>query len=120
MDDNHQVDSVKTLLLVTNDRMGHGDDVLGEKLMTNYINNLKEMGSDLWRIVLLNSGVRLSVEGSEALPALRDLEKDGLNILVCTTCLNHFDLLEQKQVGSVTNMPDIVNAMQFADKVITL
>jgi hypothetical protein len=40
--------------------------------------------------------------------------------MVCGTCLNHFQLLEQKQVGETTNMLDIVTAMQLADKVITL
>jgi len=111
---------MNTLVMITSSRMGHGDDELGEKLMVNYIKNLKEMGSDLWRIVLLNGGVRLSINGSEALSALQELAKEGLHILVCTTCLNHFGLLEQKQVGKATNMPDIVNAMQVADKVITV
>ena len=39
---------------------------------------------------------------------------------MCGTCLNHFKLLEAKQVGETTNMLDIVTAMQLADKVITL
>ena len=47
-------------------------------------------------------------------------EKDGLTILVCGTCLSHFDLLEAKKVGETTNMLDIVTAMQLADKVINI
>ena len=109
-----------TLVLITNDHMGHGDDTLGFKLMGNFIKNLKEMGSELWRIVLLNNGVKLTTEESKTLTALKELESDGLVIMVCSTCLNHFGLLDKKQVGITTNMPDIVNAMQFADKVITL
>jgi hypothetical protein len=60
------------------------------------------------------------VEGSEYLPALQAIEKEGTNILVCGTCLNHFELLEKKQVGETTNMLDIVTAMQLADKVISI
>ena len=51
---------------------------------------------------------------------LQGYEKEGLKILVCGTCLDHFKLLEKKQVGDTTNMLDIVTAMQLADKVITL
>jgi TusA-related sulfurtransferase len=48
------------------------------------------------------------------------LESRGVKILVCGTCLNHFNLLERKQVGETTNMLDIVTAMQLADKVINI
>ncbi|HHO47147.1 MAG TPA: sulfurtransferase-like selenium metabolism protein YedF, partial [Desulfobacteraceae bacterium] len=51
---------------------------------------------------------------------LKDYEKAGLKILVCGTCLTHFDLLERKQVGETTNMLDIVTAMDLADKVISI
>ncbi len=109
-----------TLILVTNDKMGHGDDELGSKLMVNFLKNLNEMGTDLWRLIFLNNGVKLATDEADALSVLQRLEADGLHILVCTTCLQHFNLEDKKRVGSATNMPDIVNAMQFADKVITI
>jgi len=62
----------------------------------------------------------LTTEGSEALPALKDLTQTGVPILVCGTCINHFNLLDKKQVGEITNMLDIVTAMQVADKVIAI
>jgi selenium metabolism protein YedF len=110
----------KIMVLLGNNLMGKGDNELGEKLMVNFIATLKEMGPSLWRLVLLNGGVKLAVEGSEVLPTLKDLQKDGFHILVCGTCLNHFGLLEQKQVGETTNMLDIVTSMQLADRVISL
>jgi len=51
---------------------------------------------------------------------LKELEDSGVHILVCGTCLDHFNLLSRKQVGETTNMLDIVTAMQLADKVINL
>jgi hypothetical protein len=51
---------------------------------------------------------------------LKEYEKSGLKILVCGTCLNHFNLLDRKQVGETTNMLDIVTAMQLADKVVSV
>ncbi len=110
----------KILVLMGCDTLGHGDDFLGSRLMVNFIATLKEMGPELWCVVLLNNGVKLAVAGSEVLPGLRDLEAAGVRLLVCGTCLNHFQLLEAKQVGETTNMLDIVTALQLADKVITL
>ncbi len=107
-------------VLVGADHMGRGDDLLGNKLLFNFINTLKEMGTELWRLIFLNAGVKLAVEGSDCLPALRELHDEGVCILVCGTCLNHFGLLEKKQVGETTNMLDIVTALQLADKVISI
>ena len=107
-------------VLVGTDCMGRGDDVLGQKLLGNFIGTLKELGKELWRLILLNGGVKLSIEGSDGLGTLQDLERDGVQILVCGTCLNHFGLLEKKRVGETTNMLDIVTALQLADKVISI
>jgi selenium metabolism protein YedF len=110
----------KIAVLVGTDHMGRGDDLLGSRLLFNFISTLKEMGTELWRLIFLNGGVKLATEGSECLPALRELEGEGIQILVCGTCLIHFGLLEKKQVGETTNMLDIVTALQLADKVISL
>jgi len=111
---------MKIMVMIATDRLGYGDDVLGLKLMVNFIRTLKEMGPDLWRLVFVNNGVKLTVQDSEVLPELKQLQDSGLQILVCGTCLTHFDLLEHKQVGETTNMLDIVTAMQLADKVINI
>lgn len=113
-------DPKKILILAATDCMGSGDDELGRKLMVNFIKTLKEMGNDLWRLVFVNNGVKLTVAGSAVLDILQAYEKDGLQILVCGTCLDHFKLLDKKQVGHTTNMLDIVTAMQLSDNVITV
>jgi selenium metabolism protein YedF len=108
----------KILVMVSSDCMGRGDDELGAKLMLNFLKTLKEMGNDLWRLIFVNNGVKLTVEHAEALPILSELEQGGVRILVCGTCLSHFNLLDKKRVGETTNMLDIVTAMQMADKAI--
>jgi selenium metabolism protein YedF len=115
-----ETDINKIMVMVATDRVGYGDDELGSKLMISFIKTLKEMGPELWRLIFVNNGVKLTIEGSEVLPVLKEYEKEGLQILVCGTCLDHFDLLDQKQVGETTNMLDIVTAMQLADKVINI
>lgn len=109
----------KILLMLTTDSLGQGDEALGRMIVRNFIRNAKEMGGDLWRLVLLNGGVKLAVEGSEALPYLQELAREGLGILVCGPCLKTFNLFEKRQVGEITNMLDIITSMQMADKVIT-
>ena len=69
---------------------------------------------------LANNGVKLTIDGSPVLSDLKDLEVQEIHILVCGTCLTHFNLLDKKQVGETTNMLDIITAMQLADKVINL
>ncbi|MFH1019025.1 MAG: sulfurtransferase-like selenium metabolism protein YedF [Pseudomonadota bacterium] len=110
----------KILVMLTTDRMGHGDDSLGAGLMLNFLKTLKEMGPELWRLVMVNSGVKLAVEGAETLAVLQEHAANGVSILVCGTCLNHFNLLDKKQVGETTNMLDIVTSLQVADQVINL
>lgn len=115
-----KTDLKKIMVTITSNRMGHGDDELGEKLMVSFLKTLKEMGPELWRLIFVNNGVKLTVEGAEILPVLQEVEKNGIKILVCGTCLNHFNLLDKKLVGETTNMLDIVTAMQLADKVISI
>ena len=110
----------KIMVMVATDRIGYGDDSLGKKLMVSFLKTLKEMGDELWRLVLVNNGVKLTIESSEVLADLKDLEGQGIHILVCGTCLTHFNLLDKKLVGETTNMLDIVTAMQLADKVINM
>jgi selenium metabolism protein YedF len=113
-------DSKKIMVMCASDRLGFGDDALGLKLMVNFLRTLKEMGDELWRLVFVNNGVKLTIDSSDVLDDLKSYESKGLKILVCGTCLDHFHLLENKRVGETTNMLDIVTAMQLADKVISI
>ena len=108
----------RTLVLITTETIGRGDDTLGGKLMGNFLATLPELGPRLWRIVLINGGVKLASCPGPALDALKKLEADGVSVLVCGTCLAHFGLLEAKQVGDTSNMLDIVTSLDLAGKVI--
>ena len=110
----------KIAVMITTDVIGHGDDELGSKLMASFIKTLSEMGDDLWRLIFINGGVKLTIDGAGTLEDLKALEEEGIHILVCGTCLTHFNLLDKKMVGETTNMLDIVTALQLADKVINV
>ncbi len=108
----------KTAVLITTETLGRGDDTLGAGLMNNFLATLPEIGNELWRVILLNGGVKHACREGKALDALKKLADDGVTIMVCGTCLNHYGLMEAKQVGDTTNMLDIVTALGEADKVI--
>lgn len=111
-------EDMRTLVMIISPVFGSGDDALGSKLMKNFLTTLPEMGPALWRIVLLNGGVTLAAAGSPVLAELQSLERSGVDVLVCGTCLEHFGLLDQKAVGETTNMLDVVTSMQVAYKIV--
>ncbi len=113
-------ETAKILVFIAADKIGKGDDELGAKLMLAYLSTLKEMGPALWRIVLVNAGVKLSIAGAESLEPLKELAEAGVSILVCGTCLTHYELMDKKEVGETTNMLDIVTSLQLADKVVSI
>lgn len=108
----------KVTVFITADSIGTGSDELGGKLMLNFLATLPELGAGLWRIVLVNGGVRLACQGHHGLEKLAALEATGVSILVCGTCLGFFGLTEQKRVGETTNMLDVVTSLGLAGKVI--
>ena len=108
----------KTAVLITTEVLGSGDDELGEKLMGNFLATLADLGDSLWRVILLNGGVKLAATPGKALDSLKALESAGVSVLVCGTCLSFYGLLESKQVGETTNMLDVVSSLGLADKVI--
>lgn len=112
--------SSKTVVFITADTIGRGDATLGAKLMVNFCATLPELGEDLWRVILVNGGVKLSVADSPVLESLQTLAKDGVSILVCGTCLDFFGILQQKVIGETTNMLDVVTSLALADKVIQI
>ncbi len=110
----------KIMVMITSTCMGSGDDELGFKLMRSFLATLNELGDELWRLIFVNSGVYLTIEGSETYHMLEKLEQGGVHILVCGTCLDHFKLIKRHKIGETTNMLDIVTAMQLADKIIKI
>ncbi|MDY0131506.1 MAG: sulfurtransferase-like selenium metabolism protein YedF [Desulforegulaceae bacterium] len=111
--------NIKTLIMISKDELGSGDSILGKSLMKNFIATLNEY-QGLWMLVFVNGGVKLTINDSLVLSDLKNLEKSGIKILVCGTCLGHYNLLESKEIGETTNMLDIVTSLNLADKVISI
>ena len=51
---------------------------------------------------------------------LKTLEDKGSQISTCGTCLDFYNIKDQLAIGEITNMYAIVEAMDQADKVVTI
>lgn len=107
-----------TVVVLCSNKMGEGDEALGKILIKGYIYALTQLDELPKTILMYNSGIFLACEGSESLEDLKVLEKNGVEILACGTCLNHYQMQPKLAVGSVTNMYEIAQKMAGAAKVI--
>ncbi|MCX7609909.1 MAG: DsrE family protein [Anaerolineales bacterium] len=100
--------------------MGNADRTLQHKLLDTYLRLLQENRTLPSAICFYTEGVKLVVEGSPLLERLAQLENEGVRLIICSTCLNYFDLTDQVRVGTIGGMSDIIEAQMRAEKVITL
>ena len=105
--------------VIASDCMGRGSDELGWALLQTYIATIKDVSPLPSRILFYNGGVKLVATAGKALEALQSLEKNGVKILSCGTCLDFFKLAKNLQVGTTTNMYEIMDSMANADRVVS-
>lgn len=106
------------VVVIASDKMGNGDDVLGAILMKGFIFALTQQDELPKTILLYNGGAKLTCEGSASLEDFYSLEAQGVEILTCGTCLNHYGIADTLKVGSVTNMYVIAEKMMQAGLVV--
>lgn len=109
-----------TLIQITQDSMGNGDQELGQLLIANYLKLINEESKLPRFIALYNSGVKLICKGSPVIEQFKVLEQAGVKLIACKTCLNHFNILETVEVGIPGTMIDIIELQKKAEKVINL
>ncbi len=110
----------ETVLLITRNGMGDAEPPLQQKLIITYFKLLDENNILPAVICFYANGVRLVVEGSPVIDTLKSLEAKGVLLVLCSTCLNYYNLTGQVQTGIVGGMTDILEAQRRASKVITL
>lgn len=106
------------VVVVTSDKMGDGDDDLGHLLMSNFIKALKDLDKLPQKILFYNKGVTIVTKDSPLIDHLKDLEKMGVELLLCATCVNHYSLSDQIGAGIMSNMYAIAEAMASAGNIV--
>jgi selenium metabolism protein YedF len=107
------------IYVISSDSMGSGSEELGWALLQTYVTTIEQVAPLPSHIILYNGGVKLAATASKGLEALQKLEKKGVVVWCCGTCLEFFHLEKKRQVGSITNMYDIMNTMATAAKVVS-
>ena len=111
-------DAKGAVVVISANTMGGGEEQLGKTLMKAFIFALTNVSALPEHIIFYNSGAYLACEGSDSLEDLKNLEKAGVKISVCGTCLNFYGLTDKLQVGSVSNMYDIAETLTSARLII--
>lgn len=113
--------TTSTVVFLGSDIIGRGENrPLGDLLMQSFLHTLRGFTSMPEAIIFMNDGVKLVTEDSPVLGELRQLEKEGVNILACGTCLSRLQLTEKVAVGQVSNMYTLADTMLKAGKVVSL
>ncbi len=110
-----------TDLVITIDKleMGHGDDELGLSLRKAMVHTLQDLDVLPSHILVYNSGVKM-IEDEGISKDLIGLEDLGVNILFCGACLQFYNLDKKLNVGSATNMFEILSVQTRANKVLAI
>jgi len=106
------------VIVIASDKMGDGDDDLGYLLMHNFIKAIKDLDKLPEKMVFYNKGVTLAVNSSPVIDHLKDLEKMGVELLLCATCVSHYKLDENMGAGILSNMYVIAEVMSSAGNIV--
>jgi len=102
------------VIMIASETMGEGSKELGQVLMKGFLYTLTETRPFPNALLFVNSGVKLTTEGSEVVEYIRSLESEGVEVLSCGTCLDYFNLKNKLMVGGVSNMYTFVEKMSNA------
>ena len=101
--------------------IGTNNSELGGNLAKMAIFTLSESERVPSYVLFINEGVKLPAgDEPQIIENLNTLIEKGTQVLVCGTCLNFYGIKDDLKVGTVSNMYDILGAMQEVSKVIKL
>ena len=115
-----QVQGSDFAVFIGADHVGEGSAELGESLMKMALYTLSQADELPTSLLFMNGGVKLVAQEGQAADHVREMADRGVEVLVCGTCLNFFELQDSLQVGEVSNMYDILGRMQAASRVLSL
>ena len=109
-----------TILVFTHNGLGAAPAELQQKLALKFLQLTLDANLLPAKILFYTEGVKLACEGSPVIGELKAMQDRGAELILCSTCLDYFSIRDKVQVGIVGGMPDIIEAMSAAQKVISL
>lgn len=112
---------MKTTFIVNSEFFGDIPDDLAPKLMGNFFRKLCLENNKPEKILFYGSGVKLVAKGtSYVLDALEILSNAGVDLIVCKTCIDYYDLKDKIHIGRISSMQEVVSILTNSEKVITV
>ena len=105
------------LLVVGSDIMGREED-LGKILMKAFFETMKVYKQLPHTIFFLNTGVYLTTTNADIAGLLQEMEKLGVEIYSCGTCLTKYNLESKLAVGHRGTMNIVVEGMEDFEKTV--
>jgi selenium metabolism protein YedF len=106
------------IVVVSSDKMGDGSEELGHLLMNNFIKAIKDLDKLPLKMIFYNKGVMVVTNNSPVIDHLRDLEKMGVEMLLCATCVNYYSLEDSIGAGILSNMYTIAEVLTSSANII--
>lgn len=108
----------KTLLLVVGSDIMGREEELGKTLMKAFFETMKVYKQLPHTIFFLNTGVYLTTTNADIAGLLQEMEKMGVEIYSCGTCLTKYNLESKLAVGYRGTMNIVVEGMQDFEKTV--
>lgn len=96
------------VILLASDQLGNGEKELGEGILETFFTVLKQKEELPVAIFCMNRGVFTLTEESLISLQLADLERKGVDVLACKTCVDYYELNEKLVTGKVSGMAQFV------------
>jgi sulfur relay (sulfurtransferase) complex TusBCD TusD component (DsrE family) len=109
-----------TVILFTRNGLGDGPAELQQILVEKFLSLTLASNELPAKMLFYTDGVKLTCEGSKVIPQLIEMQNRGVELIICKTCTDTFNLTDKVQAGIIGGMPDILEALQKAEKVISL
>lgn len=105
------------MLVIGTDALGKEEE-LGKALMKGFFETMLVTKQLPHTMLFLNAGVKLTTLNDEVAAVLKEIERLGVEIYSCGTCLKHYNIESSLKVGFRGTTNHLVEGMQDFEKVV--
>lgn len=111
-----EVAKTAKILYLNEERAGSGE--VGVGLLSKFISAFLQLEQKPYAIICVNNAVKMTTDrGHPSFAALKELEKAGVKILSCGSCLEAYKLVDKLAIGEITNAYEVVDLLTKYDAI---
>ncbi|WP_169941205.1 sulfurtransferase-like selenium metabolism protein YedF [Campylobacter sp. RM15925] len=93
-----------------------GSGPVGVGLMSKFIGALLQLETKPYAVICVNNAVKMTTDrGHVSFTPLKELERAGVKILSCGSCLEAYKLVDKLSIGEMTNAYEVVSLLDKYD-----